>query len=297
MKFQKYISVLFACLGLMACEKEKITKDLKFYESDVFIESLLEPETLPKVFVSNSIPFFSPNIKPTVLFARNAKVTISSTNGIDSLKADSTFSYLRCRWEPFYLGSTTIQYGLSYSLTVVNVGEVYTATTTIKQGKPVITSTDYVEEFYDVYGEHEGVVIDFQDAIGEANAYRYRLDRSENEEVYEFGDFDGVKCLTSDSVELRETGRSIFLDDNLDGRVLNIVFEPVIKHTDGSTGQLVIQSLDAKAAIFYDQLDKQKLADRNPFIEPVYIDSHIDGCLGIFGSVVNSDPVTFVYPE
>ena len=59
----------------------------------------------------------------------------------------------------------------------------------------------------------------------------------------------------------------------------------------------VFLSLDKNTAEFYDNLDRQMLAQFNPFVEPVFLKSKIEGCVGVFGSAIPSDSVLFIYPE
>jgi hypothetical protein len=59
-----------------------------------------------------------------------------------------------------------------------------------------------------------------------------------------------------------------------------------------------MQSLDEKAALFYKELDDQLISIINPFVEPVFLESKIEGgAIGFFGSAVLSDSVLFVYPQ
>ncbi|MEO6406376.1 MAG: hypothetical protein ABIY51_00165 [Ferruginibacter sp.] len=49
---------------------------------------------------------------------------------------------------------------------------------------------------------------------------------------------------------------------------------------------------------FYDNLDRQKLAQFNPFVEPVFIiPGQFKDAIGVFGAYAVSDSVLFVYPE
>jgi hypothetical protein len=58
-----------------------------------------------------------------------------------------------------------------------------------------------------------------------------------------------------------------------------------------------IQSLDINVARFYDTLDRQHEANRNPFAEPVFLKSNIEGAFGVFGAVNISQPYFFIFPE
>ena len=104
-------------------------------------------------------------------------------------------------------------------------------------------------------------------------------------------------CINSGSFYISEFGRSIYSDKNVDGQSMQFVIEPAFKHKLNDTAYVFVQSLDQNSAEFYDNIDKQKLSQLNPFVEPVLLKTKIDGCIGVFGSSVTSDSVQFIYPE
>jgi len=60
-----------------------------------------------------------------------------------------------------------------------------------------------------------------------------------------------------------------------------------------------LQTVDKNVFNFYDNLDRQKLAQYNPFVEPVFIvPGQFEGkAIGVFGAYAVSDSALFVYPE
>ena len=80
---------------------------------------------------------------------------------------------------------------------------------------------------------------------------------------------------------------------------MNMVIEPAYSHKPGLTGNVRIQSIDKATYVFYDQLDRQKLAQLNPFVEPVFLTDGQFGkkAIGYFGSIIRSQPVQFIFPE
>jgi hypothetical protein len=59
-----------------------------------------------------------------------------------------------------------------------------------------------------------------------------------------------------------------------------------------------MQSIDKHKYDFYDQLDRQKLAQYNPFVEPVFLQPmQFANAIGVFGAYVLSDSVQFIYSE
>ena len=230
---------------------------------------------------------------------KGATVTITSNSIVDNLIMDSTFDNFRCRWVPFYRGTIPVTIGQTYNLSVTYAGKTYLAVTTIDQPKVNITSTSYVSSFHDVYGDHEGVIVNFIDPPGSANYYRYQMNRMIDSSVYG-ASYLGVvhsTCTNGAFFFVSELGRAVYNDKNVDGQPIQFVVEPAFQHQQDDTGYVFIQSLDKNAAEFYENLDQQKLSQFNPFIEPVFLHTKIDGCIGIFGSSVLSDSVLFVYPE
>ncbi len=104
-------------------------------------------------------------------------------------------------------------------------------------------------------------------------------------------------CTNGTPFFIREMGRSVFSNKNLSGQTLTFTIEPAYSHEAEDSTYVILQSIDKKSAAFYDGLDKQKLAQLNPFVEPVFLKTQIEGCMGVFGSAVLSDSVLFVYPE
>lgn len=293
----KLSSVLLLSLLIYSCQKDIKLKPLQ-YDSQLSIECILYPGKVPQLFLSTSVPFFSPNTSPQQLFARGAVVTITG-NSTDNLVADSVFDNFRCRWVPFYKGSIAAQLGQTYYLSVTYNGKTYTSTTTINEPQVSISSTSFVHSFHDVYGEHEGVIVNFNDIAGSENFYRFQMNRMIDSSVYGASNLGLIHstCTNGAFFHVKEFGRSIYFDKGVDGQSLQFVIEPAYKHKQDDTAYVFVQSLDKNSAEFYDNIDKQKLAQLNPFVEPVFLKTKIEGCIGVFGSAVVSDSVLFVYPE
>ncbi|MEO5675815.1 MAG: hypothetical protein ABIQ74_14330 [Chitinophagales bacterium] len=76
-----------------------------------------------------------------------------------------------------------------------------------------------------------------------------------------------------------------------------MLVEVSFEYNEGDTGYVFVQSMDKTSAEFFDNLDQQLQSIHNPFVEPVFLKSRIEGCFGIFGSAVLSDSVLFIYPQ
>jgi len=293
----KFFCIIVISYFFQSCEKEiKITPVQ--YDSQLSIECILYPGKVPQLFLSSSVPFFNTNTTPSQLFVNGASVTITGSS-IDNLVADSIFDSFRCRWVPFYRGAIPSQIGQTYKLSVTYNGKTYTALTTINQSKVTITSTSYVSSFHDLYGDHEGVILNFSDIAGVDNYYRYQMSRMIDSSVYGASNLSLIhsECTNGSRFPVMEFGRSIYFDKGLDGQTMQFVIEPAFKHKQDDTAYVYVESLDKNSAEFYDNIDKQKLSQLNPFVEPVFLKTKIEGCIGVFGSAVVSDSILFVYPE
>lgn len=284
--------VLFGCTKTIPVEQQP-------YTERVSIESLLEPGTIPKVYLNRTVPFFTNDQTPSSLFIQDADVRIASPNGVDVLRPDSTYNGFDCRWEPFYVGTTTIVENTTYALHLSYQGRTYTATATTNLSTVQIESTDYVPEFQDIYGGHEGIIVNFTDIPGQTNQYRFIMTRplDNTHETVDDREYRSTCLADGETVEVVEIGRFVYFDANLDGAPVRFVVEPAYTARKDDEGLIYIQSLDTATAEFYDTLDLQREANINPFVEPVFLNSNVEGAIGIFGAVARSVPVRFVFPQ
>ena len=111
---------------------------------------------------------------------------------------------------------------------------------------------------------------------------------------------DAVKssCTFGQKYYVKETGRTIYPDKNVEGLALTFTFEPNFSHKLNDTAYIRLQAVDKNIYNFYDNLDRQKLAQYNPFVEPVFIaPGQFKDAIGVFGAYAVSDSVRFIYPE
>ena len=290
--------ILTAALTFAACTKT-IPVELDTYVERVAIESLLMPGTTPRVYLNTTVPFFTDNQQPSDLFLPGARVVITGPDGADRLEADSLYNRFFCRWEPFYQGQIAIRQGASYTLTVEVLGQTFTASTVTDVPAVTIDSVSYTANFTDIYGGHEGVIVDFVDLPGQPNQYRFQMDRPLDNQHETVDDYEiSSTCMPDgETYVVQEIGRFVYFDTNFDGAPVRFVAEPAYTNRKGDPGVVYVQSLNREAAEFYDALDRQREANINPFIEPVFLDSKIDGALGIFGAMNRSPGVEFVFPQ
>ncbi len=288
-----------AVFFLYSCEKT-ITISPPSYISKPSIQSMLEPDSVPVVYFNRTVPYFDSKVSFASLVIRNAIVQVMSTSGTDVLRLDSSYDKLYCQYNYYYKGTIPIQPNKQYTLNITNGTDVYTATaSTTNLTKAMIDSTAFTAKFNDLYGEHEGVIVYFKDIPTQVNYYRYEMDRFVDTSTKLASANIASKCLGRDSVWVHEIGRSVYSDAGQSGQQIKIVIEPAYSHKAGTRGLVFIQTIDKNAFDFFDQLDKQKLAQFNPFVEPVFLRDGQFGskAIGYFSAMIKSNPVVYVYPE
>jgi hypothetical protein len=294
------IVTIFMCgMLILSCEKV-ITITPPPYEGKVSIQSMLEPDSLPVVYFNKTVPYFDSNINFAQLVIRNAVVMISNGATTDVLQLDSVYDKIYCEYDYYYKGTKPIQISKTYTLTIISGTGTYTAScSTGSISQSIVDSIGYTSTYKDLYGEHEGVIVYFRDVLSQVNYYRYEMDRFIDTATKKAEAKIVSPCLGKDSVQVQELGRSVYSDVGQDGQQLKIVVEPAYSHNSGTKGYIRIQSIDKNAFDFFDQLDKQKLAQFNPFIEPVFLRGGQFGskAIGYFSAMVKSAPVTYIYPE
>lgn len=296
--FSILIIEAIAFFAISSCQQQDITIDVLPYESKPVIECMITPGKIPQLYLNSSVPFFDPRVDNHDLVIRNAFVMIEHELDSDTLLLDSIPNLFTCQFEYFYKGHQLIKIDKTYKLKIITGGNTYEANATTNQNEVNVVSSDYTPLFQDIYGEHEGVIVDFSDVPGETNNYRYQMTRLIDSTVT-YGEAHVYSVCTHGSFfHVLEIGRAVYNDGNQDGLIQEIVIEPAYKHSQGAEGYISIQTLDANAANFYDELDKQKLGILNPFVEPIFLHPiQFEDAIGVFGAYAISDSVLFVYPE
>jgi len=297
MKFNKSIVLIFVWI-LISCTKDIDITTSTDFNGDLFIESILFPGQIPKVYFSKSPPYFGPDVTPQELFARGALVTISGPGGTQTLQPDSIFDKFRCRWLPYYVGTQSAQFGQTYDLMIIYNGETFTASTTIDHTKPVIDEVEYIDEFFDIFGGHDGVILTFTDKIGIGDYYRFQMHQMIDNTYRHAHILDVLEPCSDDGefFQVTDYGREVLSDENVDGQQLQMYIEVTFEYKKDDTTYIFLQSMDQNSAEFYSEMSEQLKSRLNPFVEPVFLKSKIEGAIGVFGSAVLSDSVMFIYP-
>ncbi len=293
-----FIIALSALFVMTSCEKE-ITIKPQPYTSKLSIQCLITPGQLPKLYLNKTLPYLDAAMAPNKMFVKNAIVAINTDGVSDKLVRDSVFQVFFGTYSYFYKGTKSILANKNYTLTINSGGQVYSATASTVQQTVKLDSVTYVANFKDIYGEHEGVVFHFKDNPQTRDFYRYEMHRTADTATY-WGEnkFKSPILKNNETTRVTEIGRTIFSDVSFSGGNFSFAIEPVFKHKKGVTTYVLVQICDQNMFNFYDELDKQMLALKNPFVEPVFLQpKQFPDAIGVFGSYAVSDSVLFVYPE
>lgn len=298
MKFNIFPAIIAIIILFNCCEKN-ISIPAPAYTGRVSIQSMIETDSVPIVYFNKTVPYFDRKVTFNDLVIRNAQVIIQSSSGADSLSLDSTYDRIYCEYNYFYKGTLPVQADKTYTLTIKSGTDTYTATENTNLSAPTIDSVSYTPTFNDLYGEHEGVIVYFKDVPLQTNFYRFEMIRYVDTATKKASEKIASTCLGKDSVRVRDIGRSVYSDEGLSGQQLKMVIEPAYSHKAGTIGLVYVTSFDKNAFDFFDQLDKQKQAQFNPFVEPVFLKDGQFGskAVGYFSAKSSSAAMTFVFPE
>lgn len=298
MKFNIFPAIIAIIILFNCCEKN-ISIPAPAYTGRVSIQSMIETDSVPIVYFNKTVPYFDRKVTFNDLVIRDAQVIIESRSGKDSLSLDSTYDRIYCEYDYFYRGTLPVQINKNYTLTIKSGTNIYTATANTNLSAPSIDSVSYTPTFNDLYGEHEGVIVYFKDVVSQTNFYRFEMIRYVDTATKKASERIASTCLGKDSIRVVDIGRSVYSDEGLSGQQLKMVIEPAYSHNAGTTGLVYVTSFDKNAFDFFDQLDKQKQAQFNPFVEPVFLKDGQFGskAVGYFSAKTNSAPKTFIFPE
>lgn len=295
-----YISFVIVAIAIMltSCEKN-IAIPQPAYNGRVSIQSMIEKDSVPVVYFNRTVPYFDKKVTFNDLVIRNAQITIKSSVGTDSLRLDSVYDRIYCEYDYYYKGTVAIQADKIYTLTIKNGADTYSASAQTNLLVSSIDSVRYTPTFEDLYGEHEGIIVYFRDVPSQTNFYRFEMTRYVDTSTKKASELIASPCLGRDSVKVRDIGRSVYSDEGLAGQTMKMVIEPAYSHKADTPGLIYVTSFDKNAFYFFNQLDKQKQSQFNPFVEPVFLKDGQFGskAIGYFSAKTSSAPVKFIFPE
>ncbi len=303
----KKLFVLLISIVLLASCEQTITIDLGEYDPKIVVYGVLEPDSVVRIYITESQAYLRDLDEDDQYgFIQNATVVLSNGIQTDTLTIDSKWEYQEVQnfdlffkdsvLTYFYTSNMNIERGKDYSLEVFSNGRKATATTHVPE--PVeITDAFFEIEIQSFFGFSDTVELikgTFADVASEGDYYRI-------EWVFDQWSFNEDSIGTIDSVLYTTTSYSnTFYDDiasNGDEKEFKEWFYPLFYYSpdmmqDTIEVKVRLDHISKSLAEYIDSYNEQNYAAGDPFSEPVFIKSNIEGGLGVFGSFTPSDAKT-----
>jgi hypothetical protein len=271
------LTIALVSLGFAGC-KQNITLDLPHYDNKVAVFCILNPDSLPKMYLNLSQSYYNYGDTGTgYRFIKNARVVITdqTLNRNDTLHLDSAYEGTSYTKTWFFKGKYKPVSGNHYIANINYNGKIITSETTVPQ--PVsINHFDY-KKIIDTIKMPSWIEIHVyvNDKAGVANSYSIlNLDQNQthrNRSDYEFTSDQGLD------------GKQVEVIYYVDGSLINDTF----------TAPLVVYTATKATDKYITDVYTQAYNYQDPFSEPVIIEGNVNGGLGLFGSMAPS-PVIFV---
>ncbi len=269
---------LAGSLLLTSCQ-EDITLEVPPYENKLAVFCVLQPDSIPRLFLSRSKSYFDYTDKSEeYLYIKNAEVIIKDiTSGIiDTLKSDSGFilndnggRY----YAYFYTGKYAAKIGHRYTLDIRHNGKHVTSETFVP--KPVeITKVDYkvdsMSSNFDFY---------IKDPADESNGYNLV-------NIFTYTFWDGQQMRT---IKNKYRENNFYYDKLKNGGEMAVNYyrdDDIRKQLDTSrTLYFYIENNTTQTAEYLQSVWGQIYNGQdNFFTEPSIVKHNITGGLGIFGA-------------
>lgn len=301
MKNSQYI--LFVLMGslLLSCDlTQEVTIDLPDYESEVVVESYLQPGLPFSVVLTQSVSFFD---ELQLIYVEGATVTVSYNNQRDTLTEltiplntpglELLLDTTLLRGFQSFLGDGITIYG-SLSPVPALYETPFTLEVITPDGKELSAKTvipspiDFEEPVirFDDDNERALLLTQFQDDGNRRNFYRRIL--SKREEQIEANE-DGTTDTTWVSNELQD----FLVDDELGNGELQ-TFGTAFDFVRGDTVVQTIYSVTEAYFDFVTTRDAALGASLSPFGQPAQLTSNIQGGQGIFTGQSRSELITII---
>lgn len=301
MKNSIYIALIFIGALLSSCDlTQEVTIDLPDYESEVTVESYLQPGLPFSVVLTKSVSFFD---ELQLIYVEGATVTVSYNNQTDTLTEltiplntpglELLLDTALLRDFQNFLGDGITIYGslapvpplynTPFTLKVTTEdGEELSATTFIPS--PVTFEEPVIR--FDDENERALLLTQFQDDGARANFYRRILEKRE-QQINENEDGSVDTVWVSDELQ------DFLVDDELNNGELQ-TFGTAFDFVRGDT---IIQTIFSVTEEYFDFIttrDAALGASLSPFGQPAQLKSNIQGGQGIFTGQSRSELVTII---
>jgi len=318
------IALVF-CIGifvLQSCE-QVIDLPVQDYEGNIVIYSVLESDSVPKVFVTESEPYYTyvnSSIKYQLL--NNASIKISNGQQTWDLTVDSV-SYLPIERNYWYWGpdgppenseavaftnsELILQPNTAYTITVEKGNRTATANTFVLN-RPLDYTVEYKEEIETYYGyEYVNRYVEFSYVNAEPGLY-YRMVKREKFKQYicDFSQYPAVLLDSALTVDFQFSYRekSDVLNEIVTDEMYvyaNSCYENHQCYTnytqlDSVEIEIALQVIDSTLIKYINQLQFQEDVSYNPFLEPAPVDHNVEGGIGIVGAITNTPWQTIKIP-
>lgn len=285
-------------LCITSCE-QTIEVDLGDYESKLVVHCILQPDSVPNLYLTESTTYFT-YIEDTnkYNFVKDAMVIISYGNSDDTLqqkaemeygdyqsydwKKDSSYIFRPSADVIVYRGNIKIESGKTYELKI-KYGDKDISTSTYV---PYPVSIDSVTlDTVTSYGYTQMVMkAHFKDFSGTSDFYS--IETGTLKRLYTY---DDSVYTPIDSIDYyyQTSNNNFTSDESNDGGVLILEQYPYCDYNtfqDSALFDVFIKNANKETGKFFNSMYDQEWSSNDPFTEPTTIKSNIEGGIGIFGA-------------
>ncbi|MEM7655708.1 MAG: DUF4249 family protein [Bacteroidota bacterium] len=305
---------LLPLLLLAACS-QPIQMDLGDEGGKLVVHGLLEADSVAEVILTESKSYYGwLEDDLSLLYQEDLSPVLRWEGGEETLKGSWGWKYTPQSFGAIdtsrvfrYRGTTPLESGNTYELVIEEEEQTIQGTTTIP-GQPTIRRA-IVEEQVETFPDggtfrQEVVLVEFEDVRGEENTYGISFQYSYWEYDYDY-DFNTNTYSVVDS-NYRTTYRrtQALLEETQDGSVEEIslpfgFFPYRFGVTEPDTFEfevnIVLETYDRAYGTYLNSAFAQQAARFDPFSEPVLLNGNLEPALGIIGSAIHSDTISYIY--
>lgn len=277
------LSVIF--IGFFACEKD-ITVELPRAEEKLNVQAYIELDEFPIVFLTKNTSYFDPidtnKIKDLIIWGNDANVTVTCNGIIDTL-----IPFKNGQMWPYkgYIGTKIKgQIGNSYRLDIKYNNKEFFSTTTILDtvGIDSVKYTSLLQisvaegkklGYLTIYWKNNPMNEHFAIRTKSPSQkwfYRPMVVNVIDDKLNDNDPFLSCPYLTKGYE--RNSYYAASEDDNDTTSFLDhIMFYPL------DTVEIKLSTIDDEAFLFWQSIDRSKMTDGNPFVNPASVKSNIKG--------------------
>ncbi|MEL7533575.1 MAG: DUF4249 family protein [Bacteroidota bacterium] len=317
MKTLQSIFLLLLMLAFAGCEQIIDPNDPNF-EPALFVYGFVGPDELPQIILTETRPNegwfeqiievnYPKGLSPSIL-ADGEEQTLNEKEGISTFY-NFGLRALDTSYTVFYEGNQVLPDSGTYTFKLQYKGQEVSATTQVPKRVSLDTVYPKIIKYEDTGGswEEEVLVAEFQDPPASSEAYRLHYGYTGLRRVATF-DSDGQFLGFNDTISVVERNvRSTLSDEGLDGQKMALNINPYFNIIpnydtlpDGSVQRyytlwVFLETQSNEMQRFQESVEAQSFGYGDPFVEPTFIKSNVEGGLGIFGAFQKSDTLWVKY--